>query len=236
MARYDATAHDAQMIILRHLLFVDVASFAELRNATQLSSDHANFHIKQLLASGFVARPPKSYGKYTLTQDGKEYANRMDTDDNTIEKQPKLSVVLDIVNNKDERLQQERLKQPYFGYWGRPTGKIRWGETMLEAAARELMEETGLTADLSVQGFCHKLDYDHEGNLLEDKYFCLVHGTNPRGKLLEMTDGQRNVWLSDEDFEQKDKKFGSNAETSALVGTKTHFVTEQRYTYPNETY
>jgi ADP-ribose pyrophosphatase len=57
----------------------------------------------------------------------------------------KLSVVIVLEDEEGRHLQQQRLKQPYYGYWGHMTGKIRWGETMLEAGARELQEETGCT-------------------------------------------------------------------------------------------
>lgn len=233
---YDASGHAAQMAILRELLLADTVNFGTLNKSTGLTSDHANFHLKQLIQNGFVEHVPKTYGEYRLTRKGKEYANRMDTDENKIEKQPKLSVVLVIVNEKGEHLQQERLKQPYYGYWGHPTGKIRWGETMEEAGARELMEETGLTADLKPLGFFHKLDYDSNGDMLEDKYLCLIYGTNPRGELKEYSDGQRNVWLSDEEFEKKEKRFGNAEETTRFIKANVPFLREVRYTYPTDAY
>ena len=236
MARYKADAHVIQMKILRELLLSTSLSFADIQRASGVSSDHANFHIKQLVLAGFVRHVSKLYGSYELTIEGKEYANRMDTDDYVIEKQPKLSIVLDIIGSDDKHLQQERLKQRYYGYWGRPTGKIRWGETILEAAARELFEETGLTAKLVVLGFYHNLDYDESGNLLEDKYLCLVRGTDPQGELLAETDGQRNVWLTDEEYSQKDKTFGTLEAVEHLIANGQMFVHETKTTYPREAY
>lgn len=233
---YDATAHVAQMAMLRELLLAETKAFSTLRKTAGLTSDHANFHIKQLVAHGLVEHVPKSYGTYRLTRAGKEYANRMDTDECTIEKQPKLSVVLAIVNDKGEYLQQQRLKQPYYGYWGRPTGKIRWGETMAEAGARELMEETGLTADLTPLGFFHKLDYDDTGELLEDKYFCLIHGINPRGELIECSDGLRNAWMSDAELDAMEHKFGNAGETSDIIKKHEIFLTEKKHTYRVDAY
>lgn len=212
------------------------AKFSQLVKVSDLSSDHANFHVKQLVEAGFVEHISQNYGGYQLTVKGKEYANRMDTDEKVMEKQPKLSVVLDIVNSEGKHLQQERLKQPYYGYWGRPTGKIRWGETMLEAAARELMEETGLTADLKVLGFYHKLDYDSDDNFLEDKYFCVVRGYNPTGDLIELTDGQRNEWLSDDEFLKKDKRFGNLEEVQDDIDAERLFIIEKTFTYPAKDY
>lgn len=233
---YEAAAHTAQMAILRKLLIGRVASFSELVRATSLTNDHGNFHIKKLLEAEIVEHVPKSYGQYQLTRKGKEYANRMDTDELVIEKQPKLVVDIGIENNEGKFLFQERCKQPYFGYWGFPTGKIRWGETMLEAAARELMEETGLTATLKVIGVHHKLDYDENSEILEDKYLILVHGTNPQGTLMVEAETHTNHWLTPAEYRVLDKRFGDIDETLGFIRSSSPFVSETAYRYDAEEY
>lgn len=232
---YEANAHDAQMAILRHLLLSPGAGFAELQKTTDLTSDHFNFHVKKLVGVGYVEK--KDNGHYVLSRSGKEYANRMDTDDNVIEKQPKLSVALIIENDEGKFLAQQRLKQPYYGFWGRPTGKIRWGETMIEAAERELMEETGLTADLSVAGFYHKMDYDKDsGDLLEDKIFVLIYGTNPRGELIVDDEGHHNEWLSDKELHERGKYFQSVPEITAMARKNAANFMEHKYEYGKDEY
>lgn len=232
---YEANAHDAQMAILRYLLLSPGAGFAELQKSTELTSDHFNFHIKKLVTEGYVEKNDSSH--YVLSRSGKEYANRMDTDDNVIEKQPKISVALIVEDGNGRILAQERLKQPYYGFWGRPTGKIRWGETMAEAGARELMEETGLTADLRVGGFYHKMDYDKEtGDLLEDKIFVLVHGTNPQGELIVEGEGCRNEWLSPEEFKKKEKSFQSVDIITRIATSEPMNFLENRYEYGSDEY
>lgn len=170
----DIKIHDAQTKILRELLFHKSANFAKMQNQTELSSDHFNFHINKLVELGLVTKLNK--GVYALSVKGKEYANKLDTDSNTIERQPKIAVLLLVTKNHNsddiEILVQQRLKQPFYGFWGLPSGKIRWGETILECTARELKEETNLEAKLKLVGIEHKLDYDKEsGKLLEDKIF-----------------------------------------------------------------
>lgn len=231
---YEANAHKVQMLILRALLFAPSISFAKLQKETGLSSDHFNFHIQKLVKDGLVK---KQGSRYSLTKDGKEYANRMDTDENIIEKQPKLAVALIIENENGKFLSQQRLKQPFFGFWGRPTGKIRWGETLLETAERELLEETGLEAELKVGGFYHKMDYEIEsGNMLEDKIFCVIYGTNPTGDLLVDAEGFHNEWLSNEDLAKKDKVFASVPEITAMGSAKEIGFLEKKYDYRTHEY
>jgi DNA-binding HxlR family transcriptional regulator len=153
---YEAGAHKTQMHILNHLLLVPSARFSDIQRTLNLDSDYVTFHLNALVKAGYVK---KAESNYSLTPQGKEYSNRMDTDEQVIEKQPKLSIALIVENNNGQFLAQQRLKQPYYGYWGRPTGKIRWGETMEQAAARELLEETGLTATWRITGLYHKMDY-----------------------------------------------------------------------------
>lgn len=231
---HEVTIHETQTKILRELLFHTEAGFAELQKPTGLDSDHFKFHISRLVELGYVAKQVS--GKYSLTIKGKEHANKLDTDTHTVEKQPKLSVGLIIENDKGEFITQQRLKQPYFGFWGRPTGKIRWGETFIEAAARELEEETGLTADLTVAGFYHKTDYKKDGTLLEDKLFCIVYGTNPKGKLIVDDEGHHNEWMTLEEMAKKDKVFQSVPEITRLAKGEVEPFIEQSYYYDESEY
>ncbi len=196
---HEASVHEAQTKILRELLFMHGANFAALQKATGLDSDHAKFHIKRLVELGYVDKNDKTY---SLTVRGKEYANKLDTDAGVIELQPKVAVMLVVereVDGEKQYLVQQREKQPFFGYWGAPTGKVRWGETIIETAARELMEETGLTGTFTHRGIFHEIvrlkDEDGViGEPTEDKVFHLMMCTDARGELKETFEGGRNVW------------------------------------------
>lgn len=231
---YEPNVHKVQMTILRSLLFSTHASFGELRRQTGMDSDLFNFHLKKLVENCLVSK--HSPGQYSLSARGKTYANTMDTADQTIEKQPKLSVVVIVEAADGKQLFQERLKQPYYGYWSHPTGKIRWGETILETAARELAEETGLSANLRVAGIYHNLDHDKQsGELLEDKFFCIVHGTDPQGRLVD-GEGCHNEWLTTEEFLQKSKRFGDPADTRQTIESQYPTIRENRFFYDPEHY
>jgi ADP-ribose pyrophosphatase YjhB (NUDIX family)/predicted transcriptional regulator len=207
---YEPDVHEAQTSILRALLFAKEAGFAKLQKTTSLSSDHFTFHIKKLSEAGLIA---KNDGRYTLTQRGKEYANRMDTDQNEIEKQPKVSVALLVerrVGDRREFLVQQRLKHPYYGFYGRLGGKVRWGESFEEAAARELEEEAGLEASFTYKLLFHKRDFKKSDSpLLEDKLFIVMHTDKVTGSLMEEFEGGKNFWMTEEEFTAQEKRFVS---------------------------
>ncbi len=215
---YEATIHETQIAILRHLLFSPSAGFAELQKDTDLTSDHFNFHIKKLLERGYVT---KHGDQYTLTPRGKEYANRLDTDENEIERQPKVSVVLVVErqrNGQREFLCQQRLKQPYYGFWGRLGGKVRWGESFEEAATRELLEETNLDASFTYKMMFRKRDYRKStGALLEDKVFVIMYTNDVSGELMVDFEGGHNEWLTQDAFIAKDKTFESARQFIELI-------------------
>lgn len=227
---HEAKVHQAQTIILRELLFIPEAGFAELRKKTDLESDHFKFHIARLRDEGYVTKH-ESTNKYALTPKGKEYANKLDTENNVIERQPKSAVI--IVLERDEKvLVQERLKHPYYGFWGYPGGKIRWGETILEAAARELMEETNLSASLKYQGVYHEhVEAAETGDIIEDKIFHVVGATAPLGMLIEEFEGGRNAWMSLDALARVETKYHStDIETAVGMGLQSFVEERQIYT------
>lgn len=225
---YEASAHGVQMEILRKLLFMQTTTFSDLLKATELTSDHFNFHVKQLIDAGYLEKQDNVYGSCVPAKSMPTVW--MDTDEKVLEKQPKISVLL-IVEDKDGRfLSQQRLKQPFYGFWGRATGKVRWGETLEEAAGRELMEEAGLTADFRYAGLYHKMDYEKSGDFLEDKYFMVMYGTNPQGELQD-SEGHHNEWLSVEELEAKEKVFESINDIVLFAKDDSRGLFEKKYYY-----
>lgn len=223
--------HEAQTLILRELLFQPSAGYAELQKPTGLDSDHFNFHIKRLVEIGLVEKVDR--GKYKLSRRGKEYANKLDTEKNTIERQPKISVILVIWKDesKKELLLQERLKNPYFGFWGYPTGKISWGETILQTAQRELKEETNLDGAFTYHGIYHEHAKEAESDeLLEDKIFLITETTNPTGKLSD-AEGCHNEWVKLEDALKFEKKFPGFTTVQEIISGKSSLEEHDR-SYP----
>lgn len=232
---FEIAIHQAQTMILRELLFRPQASYADLQKRTKLTSDHFNFHINRLVQLGLVERIEK--GVYGLSILGKEYANKLDTDNNTIERQPKVAVLLAITREVDGALQyviQRRVKNPNFGFYGFPTGKVRWGETIIQTAQRECLEETGLQAEFTIAGVYHEhVRTDETNKLFEDKIFFICKAENIQGELQERFEGGENQWLTLKEFQGKDKKFSSVHQELKIIETNTWMV-EDTVVYQKE--
>lgn len=230
----DSKIHPIQTSILKVLTFQPEARFSEL-NTENIPSDQFTFHVKRLLETELVEKNEKNL--YQLTQKGKEFANRFDFDSKNkkadIERQAKLGVLVVCIRKnegKKEFLFQKRLKQPYYGFHGSITGKIKWGESPAEAAARELKEETGLEADLSLAGIEHKTDHDQSGVILEDKYFFIFRAENHRGNFLEEFEGGKNLWINRDGLSGLEDVFEDIPSVLDALEKKEFFFLEQSFT------
>ncbi len=228
----------AQVEILKVLIFSTSVGFEKLSQLSDLRDDHFNLSLKKLLKLGLVEKTKDN--KYLLTVQGKEYANRLDTDNGAIEKQPKSCVLLVITrtNRKGgmEFLVQQRLKQPFFGFYMLPTGKIRWGETLELTAKRESMEETNLEGSYKLVGITHKRDFMHKTReMLEDKIFYIMHCSDPGGELMSEFEGGKNYWMTREEYYSQDKVIkGSKSVFTHLESEELTFFEEEYYFDKND--
>lgn len=220
--------HPVQANILIALLFKPVARFSDL-NTLNISNDHFAFHLKKLTKLGIVR---KTKNKYQLTKKGKEFANRFDTENAVIERQAKVGVLVCCVKKHKGRykyLVQQRLKEPYYGFYGFLTGKVRWGDTVEETAKRELKEETGLTGTMKFLGVKHKMDYEKESSLLEDKFFFVFKATNTKGELIKEYEGGKNIWLTEGEINKLPDLFDAVDESVFMIKKGGFHFSETKY-------
>lgn len=228
--------HFVQINILRQLLFRPNSRFSDL-NVKGLTSDHFTFHVKRLVEEGWVE---KIDDRYRLTTIGKEFANRMDTDNLTIERQAKTAVLLTGVqrdqNGQLQFLLQKRLKEPFFGLWGCPTGKVRWGETVEGAAQREFEEETGLTGQFFLKAIRHKINCLEGDRILEDKFFYTFRVEVSDSRTLKPSiEGGENAWFLREEIKAL-KTFEDIWETLDLIESPELRFVEKKYFVSPESY
>lgn len=226
----EVNIHPIQAQVIRCLTFSPNARFSQL-NILDVPTDQLNFHLKALIEANIVEKQGTSY---QLTLIGKEFANRFDTDKVIIEKPAKITTLLvcsKVVKGQKYYLLQQRLKQPYFGYYGFFGGKIPWGSTPFETMTKELKEEAGLSAKtIKVVGLKHKRDYSPDGQLLEDKYFFIARATGLTGELIEEFEGGRNLWLTEKEIFKLDNLFDGVKLTLEMSEEKSFTFVEKKYT------
>jgi ADP-ribose pyrophosphatase YjhB (NUDIX family) len=103
----------------------------------------------------------------------------------------------------DQLLLVKRGRPPAQGKWTVPGGGVELGETLAEAAARELREETGLSARLGpVVEILERVVHDAAGSV-EYHYVILDFlGTDPRGVPAPGSDVSEVRWVKVADLSQ----------------------------------
>ena len=109
--------------------------------------------------------------------------------------------VLAVVLRGERALIVERANAPNKGRWGFPGGVLELGETVAEGAMRELLEETGVTAQASgVLTVLDAIDRDAEGRVRYHYALIAVRGTWQAGEGIAGDDAGAVAWLSREEI------------------------------------
>jgi ADP-ribose pyrophosphatase YjhB (NUDIX family)/predicted transcriptional regulator len=225
--------HAIQISVLHSLRHhADGMRFSALMRPTGLTSDNFKFHVRKLVADGYVEKTGD--GIYRLTPAGKEFANTVDEQRNTIQRQPKLSVLV-LVREPGGRGQprylfQERRRSPYYGYWSCIGGPVQWGEDATDTATNELRKQTGLQARCEIRGFYRVNDIAEEtGELLEDKLFIILEAADVQGVLSNEWYGGHNQWMTEQEFKQQPRYFSSVLEALAMIRTDQTYMAQKKY-------
>lgn len=137
--------HWIQKEILKQLILHPQRRYSELK-PDGVEGNLFMYHLRSLIRDGYVAKTGS--GRYALSADGKRYADRLSLDTLKPRIQPKIVSMIVCRNARGEYLLYRRVRQPFSGMVSFPHGKIHLGETVAEAAARELSEKGGLRATL----------------------------------------------------------------------------------------
>jgi len=212
--------HKAQLSILTALRHTNAARFSDLMQPTGLTSDTFKFHIRKLAHAGIIEKI--ATGEYRLTAHGKAIANITNQETRTIRRQPKLSVLLVIsrpgMDGETEYLVQQRLRNPFYGYWGFPSGPTNWGEMPEQTAHAELEKQAGITVDLTVRAFYREQDMGKESsNPIEDKLFTVLTGTVQGSDTLTAWVGGHNEWMTVQELQKKERFFGSCLDVLSML-------------------
>lgn len=215
--------HPIQRQILNRLLFSSKLNFASLK-PFDMEGSQFTFHLTKLIELELINKD--SDGKYSLTPKGKNIANAYDTDSNLPNKQAKLSVVFCATkNDQSEFLIYTRLKNPFYGCQGFPTGKVKYGENIVDTAKREFSEETNLTGEAQLRGIRHFKVYDKNSKqLLEDKVMYIFEIKEPFGELKSNDEGKFK-WIKAEDISAIENALEEFEETFQVITNFTGEIT-----------
>ncbi len=183
--------HPIQMKILTKLLFNPSLRYSEMKPDKEMENNTFQFHLDQLTKLGLVE---KADNAYILTKDGKKFALRIKAENSKLVVQAKIGVSMGCVRKSEGKAQvliYTRLKHAYYGCQGFPAGKIEQGEAFLDAARRELQEETGLIGNPKLAGIIHYRIFNQEGTeLLDDLLPFLCRFDDPTGELVSSREGK----------------------------------------------
>lgn len=223
--------HYIQQNILGKLIKSSESSFTEL-NVKNLTNDHFNFHIKQLLKEGLIE---KKSSKYKLTDKGMELAGRLDIDSADLIQQPKVSITLGVFRNDDkEVLILRRNRSQSFGQYAWLDRKWRLGKSIKDEIDSLLLEEAGLvTSEFIFMGATHVIR--KKGKILEiDAVLLNFKISNPIGELKVSSKDGENGWFSVSDIRKADselKLVGFNERLDAYIESRVllqEFISEEK--------
>jgi ADP-ribose pyrophosphatase YjhB (NUDIX family) len=190
--------HRLQSHILSQLILNPERRYADLKPA-EVEGNLFMYHLKTLIKQDLVVKG--SDGLYRLTLEGKRYADGLSLKTFKPRAQPRIVTLLVIRQGDGQYLFLRRKRQPLLGKVGFPYGKVHLDESIADAAARELHEKTGLTADLSHRGDGYITIYE-QAEPVSQIMFHLFYGEEPMGELTAETSVGSAFWAGLESIDE----------------------------------
>ncbi|MBR9707574.1 MAG: NUDIX domain-containing protein [Candidatus Diapherotrites archaeon] len=157
----------------------------------KMDSSKLAYHLNYLKDQNLVM---KKDDKYYLTEFGKQEVGYLDGATQEQERQP-IQVAITALVKDGKILLTKRKREPFHSIHSCIGGKVKFGESTQQTAERELLEETGLTADLTLKGITH-LTSKENGETTYHHNIYIYKGENIKGQLLKETDEGENKWVS----------------------------------------
>ncbi|MFH0961516.1 MAG: NUDIX domain-containing protein [archaeon] len=171
-------------------------SYNELRGGFLPSSKFA-YHLGNLLSRKIIEKTP---GKsYCLTDRGMELMSKIEGSTGERANYPIVCAYVLVAKGpgRSRILLKERANQPFLGYLGVVGGKVRFGSEPEGEAGRELLEETGLEAELNLKLITNLVTLNAEsGKCVHHAVGFWYLGSNPRGKLIRSQREGKNSFMT----------------------------------------
>jgi ADP-ribose pyrophosphatase YjhB (NUDIX family) len=218
--------HPIQKQILYRLITNPCLPYSKIK-PSEIEGNLFMYHLKLLIQQGLVQKRPN--GKYELTAEGNLFADKASLQNLQPRSQPKIITLIVCQNKQGEFLLYRRKHQPLIGLIGFPYGKIHLGETILQAATRELQEKTGLSAKLTHRGETYLTTYKDQE--LISQIFCHVFvGQNLQGELTADSEIGECFWAKNTKF-NSDKFIPGFLDICALIKKPSDRLFFEEFTY-----
>lgn len=133
--------HYIQKDIILSLAMHSPQRFSQLQ-PPHLPNNTFSYHLKRLLDGGYVTSSAEGYVATRKALKTLQYSSEQIKHLLT----PTVITIIYVTNEQGQVLIQKRTKRPFVDYYGLPSGLVHTGETLHQAASRELQEKTGITA------------------------------------------------------------------------------------------
>lgn len=188
--------HVIQKGILAKLIANPYLRYSQLK-PKNIEGNHFMYHLKVLMREGLVVKNEDGY--YLLSAEGKRNADSLSLQDYKPRKQPSIVTLITCQNEKGQWLVYKRKRQPLIHQIGFVYGKLHIGETVLQAAHRELKEKTGLECELTHRGDGYITIYEQD-EAVSQVMFHLFYGKHPYGKLKKADKIGEASWVWPQEF------------------------------------
>lgn len=176
--------------IIFKLIYHPSLSFSQLWDK-KIESNKFAYHLKKLQSEKLIL---KKNNQYYLTKKAKE---GIDWIANTGEKimYPAVCYLYLITNERNKILVFQKLKEPFYGYFGLPAGRMRFGSKIIESARENFRIKTNLNVSLKLIGIYNIRTFNFENQPYHQIMF-LLRGTNPKGDLISDLPQGKLKWVT----------------------------------------
>lgn len=232
----DNKVHRTQTMILGTLRRVTRARYSELLKPTELEGDRFKYHLQTLVRKRLVQKDAD--GLYELTAEGKEFANRLNEQTGYEIAGPKASLLLLVRSQRQgvtQYLAHQRKREPFYDFWGIASAPVVRGVPLAEAAAREVLKQTGIVTEFTVIGAQRLIDTLANGTVLEDKLFSLLVADVPDCPAPHDWHGGISTWMTREQLLSQERLFPTTERTLDMV-ERDEVIAEDICVYSAEDY
>jgi len=168
--------------ILSYLIYNPKCSFSELYdNNRDVPSNEFTYYLNKLIEEDIIQKDENK--KYSLTIKGKHLESTLDGKTGKQRKKPFVALLM-VIRKNGKYLIYHRLKEPYYNFYGIPGAKLDFGESILDGAERELLEETKLKGQGKIISIYNVKTYENQEALAHMTIFVVLFD-NPDGNLIK---------------------------------------------------